>query len=193
MHPPAKVDQHEHHGRAERDEGIRRLITLLSTGRGHQYFGEDVTQLEHALQAAALAERDGASDSLVVAALLHDVGHLLHGLDENIAAQAVDARHETLAGEWLTAHFGPGVTEPVRLHVAAKRYLWAVDAAYVEGLSQASRDSLILQGGPKGEGELRAFEADPWWRDAVTLRPLGRCRQGARPGRARRVSLPGLD
>lgn len=170
MHTDAKADHHDHHEPTERDERIGRLITLLSTGRGQQYFGEDVTQLEHALQAAALAERDGAPDTLVVAALVHDIGHVLHGLDENIAAQAVDVRHETVAGEWLTAHFGPEVTEPVRLHVAAKRYLCAVNAAYAGGLSEASRYSLVLQGGPMDAEERRAFEADPWWRDAVTLR-----------------------
>lgn len=164
MHPPS---HDENRARAER---IERLLSLLSTGGGHQYFGEAVTQLQHALQAAALADSEGASDTLVVAALLHDVGHLLHGFAEDIAATGVDARHERLAGEWLAAHFDAGVTEPVRLHVAAKRYLCAVDPAYIETLSEASRESLELQGGPMDDRERRDFEAHPWWREAVRLR-----------------------
>jgi phosphonate degradation associated HDIG domain protein len=164
MNPPPPSESPEP---ADRVEG---LLALLSTGRGQQYFGEPVTQLEHALQTAALAEREGASDHLVVAALLHDIGHLLHEFDENIAADGVDAKHERVAGEWLAAHFDAGVTGPARLHVDAKRYLCAVDPAYVEGLSDASRDSLALQGGPMDEHEQREFEANPWWRDAVTLR-----------------------
>lgn len=146
------------------------VVTLLESGRGSLYFGEAVTQLEHALQTAALAERSGAPEALVVAALLHDIGHLLHGLDEQAADQGIDARHEEVGQDWLASRFSPAVSEPVRLHVAAKRYLCATDPAYVSGLSEASRQSLMLQGGPMSLSEVHAFERTPWARDAIRLR-----------------------
>jgi gamma-butyrobetaine dioxygenase len=147
------------------------LITrLFAAGGDSAYFGEPVSQTEHALQTAHLAEQEGATDALVVAALLHDVGHLLHGLPETIADQGVDARHEAGGAGWLARHFGPAVTDPVRLHVAAKRYLCAVDAGYRSRLSPASRQSLGLQGGPFDAAGVRAFEAEPYHREAVRLR-----------------------
>ena len=149
---------------------VDELFTLFST-RGHAaYVGEPVSQLEHALQAAYHAEQASASDALVVAALLHDVGHLVHKLPEDAADQGIDTRHEKLGQAWLARHCGPEVTEPVRLHVAAKRYLCATDATYLEQLSPASVQSLKLQGGPFGTAEMREFEANPWYRDSVALR-----------------------
>jgi predicted HD phosphohydrolase len=109
-------------------------------------------------------------DALVVAALLHDVGHLLDGQDEDLADRGVDGRHEEAGCAWLSRHFGPEVTEPIRLHVAAKRYLCAVDRSYLSGLSRASRLSLELQGGPMTSAEVAAFEGHPFFRDAVRLR-----------------------
>ena len=91
--------------------------------RGGDTYGEGVSQLEHALQCAACAERDGASPALITATLLHDIGHLIHDLPQDIADQGIDTQHESLGSAWLSQHFGPDVTEPVRLHVAAKRYL----------------------------------------------------------------------
>ncbi len=146
------------------------VVTLLESGSGSLYFGEAVTQLEHALQTAALAERSGAPDALVVAALLHDIGHLLHGLDEQAADRGIDARHEEVGESWLASRFSPAVSEPVRLHVAAKRYLCATDSLYVSGLSEASRQSLTLQGGPMSDSEVHAFERTPWAQDAIRLR-----------------------
>ncbi len=134
------------------------------------YFGEPVTQLAHALQCAWLAERAGASDALVVAALLHDVGHLVHGLDEDVADNGIDARHEQAGQRWLAQFFGLEVTEPVRLHVEAKRYLCGADAQYAASLSPASRQSLALQGGPLAGNELIAFAEQPFAREAVLLR-----------------------
>jgi phosphonate degradation associated HDIG domain protein len=146
------------------------LIDLLQTRGQAAYHGEAVSQKEHALQTAALAESAGGSDALIVAALLHDVGHLVYGLDEHIADRGLDARHETVGEAWLASAFGPAVTKPIRLHVAAKRYLCAVDPEYARGLSPASRQSLQLQGGPMSAEEVQSFEQQPFHGDAVRLR-----------------------
>ncbi len=147
-----------------------RMLDFLRTGGVESYFGEPVTQLDHALQAAALAERANASDALVVAALLHDIGHLLHGLGEHVADLGVDARHEDVGDRWLSRHFGQAVTEPIRLHVAAKRYLCAVEPAYAATLSEPSQQSLALQGGPMSPAEVQAFAQTPYAADAEALR-----------------------
>jgi phosphonate degradation associated HDIG domain protein len=146
------------------------VLRLFDAKGGSQYGREAVTQREHALQAAALAERDGASASLIAAALLHDLGHLLHELPEDAPDEGVDDRHEELAASWLATRFGPEVAEPVRLHVEAKRYLCAIDPAYHGHLSAPSRLSLELQGGPMSESECEAFEASPMALQAVALR-----------------------
>src|SRR5437879_3127026 len=127
---------------------IDRIVSLfLEKGQG-AYFGEAVTETEHALQTAHQAEASGASNELIAAALLHDVGHLLQGLPEDLAEKGIDGRHEQGGAAWLRRYFGPAVAGPVRLHVAAKRYLCAVDPAYAARLSSASWLSLGLQGGP---------------------------------------------
>ena len=149
---------------------IDRIEQLFST-RGHAaYFGESVSEAEHALQAAQAAERDGAEPSQIVAALLHDIGHLLHAKGEDIADRGVDAKHEDIGANWLAKHFGPEVVEPIRLHVAAKRYLCAVDHDYLRGLSSASEQSLRLQGGAFSSGEAAAFTGNPYAARAVALR-----------------------
>jgi len=142
---------------------------FLERGQG-AYFGEAVTETDHALQAAHLAEKSGANSELVAAALLHDVGHLLHGLGEDLAEQGRDGRHEEGGAAWLARHFAPAVVDPVRLHVAAKRYLCAVEPGYLAELSPASRLSLGLQGGPFNVDEVRSFEREPWFRSAVAVR-----------------------
>jgi len=120
---------------------VDEICDLFAT-KGHAaYVGEPVSQLEHALQAAHHAEQAGASDALVVAALLHDIGHLVHKLPEDAADHGIDTRHEQLGQAWLARSFGPAVTEPIRLHVPAKRYLCATDADYVAHLSAASVQS----------------------------------------------------
>jgi gamma-butyrobetaine dioxygenase len=134
------------------------------------YYGEAVSQTEHALQTACLAECAGADCQLVTAALLHDLGHLLHGLPEDIAIQGIDGRHEEGGAAWLAGHFGPAVTVPVRLHVAAKRYLCAVDPDYLAQLSPASQQSLRLQGGPFDAAAVRAFARGPHAQAAAALR-----------------------
>jgi phosphonate degradation associated HDIG domain protein len=146
------------------------VIEIFASKGGAAYFGEPVSQLEHALQAADHAVRDGAADWLVVAALLHDIGHLLHDLPEHVADLGVDARHEDIGHAWLGQYFGPEVTAPVRMHVDAKRYLCATDVEYLALLSSASVQSLQLQGGAFSEAEARAFEQRPFAREAVRLR-----------------------
>jgi [1-hydroxy-2-(trimethylamino)ethyl]phosphonate dioxygenase len=134
------------------------------------YFGEPVSQLEHALQAAWFASEAGSAPALIAAALLHDIGHLLHDLGEEVMDRGLDTRHEEAGYSWLLARFGPGVAEPVRLHVVAKRYLCAVDPEYGASLSPASVQSLALQGGPFTKEQAREFEQLPGYDDAVRLR-----------------------
>lgn len=146
-------------------------IEQLFVERGEaEYHGEAVTQLEHALQAALLAEEDGRPSEWVAAALLHDVGHLLHGHGEGCSAAGIDDRHEELGVRLLEKAFGPEVTEPIRLHVAAKRYLCRADPTYLDRLSPASLRSLELQGGPMTPDERQDFERNAHFRSAVAIR-----------------------
>lgn len=146
-------------------------IGVLFAERGNsEYGGEPVTQLEHALQCALLAEQANAAKSQIVAALLHDVGHLLHDLPDDAPEQGVDDRHETSGHNFLRKHFDGAVSEPVRLHVAAKRYLCTVDESYYSQLSEPSIVSLKLQGGPMSTDERAEFESSPHWQAAVELR-----------------------
>jgi phosphonate degradation associated HDIG domain protein len=146
------------------------IIGIFAAKGDSAYFGEPVSQLEHALQAAYYAECDHAPAWLVVAALLHDMGHLLHDLPEHIADMGVDTRHEDLGHAWLAQYFGPEITAPVRMHVDAKRYLCATDPEYLKQLSPASVQSLQLQGGPFSPAEAHEFEQRPFAGEAVRLR-----------------------
>src|SRR6185369_1866400 len=145
-------------------------IDQAFTKRGHEGYGEGVSQLDHALQCALCAERDGASPALIAATLLHDIGHMLHDLPQDIADQGIDTEHEALGSAWLSQYFGPDVTEPVKLHVDAKRYLSAVEPGYYERLSEASILSLKLQGGVFSHEEATEFAAQPYAEYAVKLR-----------------------
>ncbi len=138
--------------------------------RGNESYGEGVSQLEHAIQCAAFAQRDGAAPALVAAAYLHDIGHLLHDLPQDIADSGVDTQHEATGSAWLSQYFGLELTEPVRMHVAAKRYLAATEPSYFDLLSDASKLSLRLQGGPMSAEQVQAFEAEPFFDDAILLR-----------------------
>jgi [1-hydroxy-2-(trimethylamino)ethyl]phosphonate dioxygenase len=138
-------------------------------GRG-AYFGEPVSVVEHGLQAARFAEDEGASSPLVVAALLHDIGHLIDWVPADIEDWHTDARHEEVGSTWLARSFDSRVTDPVRLHVAAKRYLCAASASYLAKLSPASIVTLKLQGGPMSPDEVNAFRREPRFREAVRLR-----------------------
>jgi phosphonate degradation associated HDIG domain protein len=146
-------------------------IEHLLTHRADGLYGlHAVTQREHALQAAWSAEQAGHPVPLIVACLLHDIGHLVHELGDNPAADGVDDRHEALGDAYLRRHFGPEVTEPVRLHVAAKRYLCATEPDYFGRLAPDSVLSLGLQGGPMSPAEVAAFRAQPEAEAAVALR-----------------------
>jgi len=142
-----------------------RLEALFSGYGSDFYGGEAITQTEHALQCAALAEAAGETPAVIVASLLHDVGHLVMA-----ESASEDRRHQDVGARALEGVFGEDVLAPIRLHVPAKRYLCAVDAAYYETLSQASRDSLALQGGPFTPEQLDEFESLPHFAAAVRLR-----------------------
>ena len=144
---------------------LPRIATLFEAHGTAWYGGEAISQTAHALQCAQLAEQAGEPEPLVVAALLHDVGHLM--LAES---STTDMRHQEAAADALAALFGPDVTEPIRLHVAAKRYLCAVNPGYRQTLSPASVHSLQLQGGVYDDAQAQAFAAQPHALEAVRLR-----------------------
>jgi phosphonate degradation associated HDIG domain protein len=146
---------------------IEALLTLKADG---QYGLSDINQRQHALQTAWLAERLGCPEPLIVASLLHDIGHMVHDLGDNPAEAGINDRHEERGHQFLQTCFGPEVTEPVRLHVAAKRYLCATEADYYSKLSRDSVLSLSLQGGPMSPHEVAAFDTLPGSAAAVRLR-----------------------
>lgn len=152
------------------DELIDEIFRVFGEYGAEQYLGEQVSMMEHMLQSAYAAEQDGAPSRLVAAALLHDYGHFIHGLPEDSADHGVDTRHEEVAYRFLAEHFGEEIAEPIRMHVAAKRYLCAVEPAYLAELSPASIHSLELQGGPYAPDEVAEFEASPHAETAVRLR-----------------------
>ena len=152
------------------DTRLDRIADLLTLKADGQYGLARITQQQHALQCAWLAEQQGCPEALIVASLLHDVGHLVHDLGEDPAARGVDDLHEERGYEFLSGWFGPEVSEPVRLHVAAKRYLCATESDYFERLSRDSVLSLSLQGGPMSAEEAAAFAAQAGAAAAVQLR-----------------------
>lgn len=137
---------------------------------GEQYSGEPVSQLEHALQCATLAEADSASKALITAALLHDLGHLLHDLGKTPTLRGVDDLHQYRAIPLLSGLFGREVLDPIALHVDAKRYLCATQKDYYEALSEDSKRSLRLQGGTFTKEQAQAFIQKRGAADAVRLR-----------------------
>ena len=151
----------------------QKVATLFSymEKRGQSFYDEVVTQLEHALQCAALAQQNDASPTLITGALLHDIGHIV--LDEHNADKAfldTDLTHEEVGAQYMESFFPDAVTTPIRLHVPAKRYLCTVDPSYHDGLSEASKRSFRLQGGIMSDEERNAFEQIPHFQDALTLR-----------------------
>ena len=153
-------------------EEVLHVIRDTFESRGHANYGiEEVTQLQHALQSATLAEEAGKNAEAISAALLHDIGHLMHEehLPEDIESN-LDDHHEKRAYAWIKMHFGAAVADPVRLHVAAKRYLCTVDPDYTKQLSPTSYKSFLDQGGTMSEKEKTNFEAEPFYKEALELR-----------------------
>jgi phosphonate degradation associated HDIG domain protein len=149
---------------------VRQILDLYGARGAGAYFGERVSMTEHGLQAAHFAQAERAPEALILAALLHDVGHLLEDVPDAIEDWRADARHEEVGARWLARRFGPEVSEAVRLHVPAKRYLCATDAGYFAMLSPASVHTLALQGGPMKAAEVALFEKEPYHREAVRVR-----------------------
>ncbi len=148
---------------------VDQIVDLYRTAGAARYGMEAINQEQHALQCGLLAQEAGSRTELVAAALLHDLGHLLaHSLPEGAAGK--DDLHEYRAIPFLRGEFPDAVIEPLRLHVAAKRYLCAVEPGYWGGLSPASRRSLELQGGPFSAEDAAGFIAQPFAADAVALR-----------------------
>jgi len=141
-------------------------VTALFEARGDAHYGEAVTQRDHALQCATLASRAGGDDELVLAALLHDLAHLVtpEGLD------TVDRHHGHVGAALVRAFVSPRVAWIIEHHVAAKRYLCAVDPIYFDRLSSASVHSLAVQGGPLSREERATLAAHPWFADALNVR-----------------------
>jgi predicted HD phosphohydrolase len=163
------------------------LFELLQNRGSGRYGLSAVSQLEHALQSAALAAERNLGDEIVVAALFHDLGHLLVGRDVDLASQGIDDVHEETGARTLERLFGCGVAEPVRLHVAAKRYLCGVNPAYYDKLSEDSRQSLALQGGPMTAGEIAAFDRLQHRAAALALRLIDD------EAKVAGLATPGLD
>jgi phosphonate degradation associated HDIG domain protein len=147
------------------------FLADIFTRRGaEEYLGEPVTMAEHMLQGAWFAEREGASDELVAAALLHDIGHFTSEFGTYSPDDTEDRHHDDAGAQVLRPFFPPLIAECVRLHVAAKRYLCATDPGYYAKLSTASAHTLSLQGGPMNADEVAAFQANPFFREAVQVR-----------------------
>ena len=158
---------------------------LFEQHGGLAYSGEPVSQLEHALQSGALAEQAGASEELIAAAFLHDIGHLLNRRGETPTARGIDDLHQYFALPFLRPVLPDAVLEPIRLHVDAKRCLCAIDTTYFGKLSADSVRSLQLQGGVFSDEEAQAFLRKPYAEDALALRKwddLAKAANRATPG-----------
>jgi phosphonate degradation associated HDIG domain protein len=169
-------------------ETIVSFIGEIFSRRGAEsYLGEAVTIAQHMLQSAMLAEEAGADDELIAAALLHDIGHYTGEFDDGYIEQGIDNMHDEAGARVLEGFFPPRVIACVRLHVAAKRYLCATDPSYFAKLTNASRATLKLQGGPMSSAEVAQFRSDPYYDAAVRVRQWDE--GGKDPGR----SAPSFD
>lgn len=146
------------------------LADLFDSEGGEEYLGESVTLAQHMLQTGAAARAAGSRRELVVAAVVHDVGHFAGAMSGRALMSGHDNHHDEVAAAWLGTWFGEAVTEPVRLHVLAKRYLCTTDPAYYAQLSEASKYTMAVQGGRMSEAGAAEFAHHPWAEDAVALR-----------------------
>ena len=155
-----------------RDTIVAFLADIFERRGGEEYLGEPVTMAEHMLQAATLAEENGQDEAIIVAALLHDIGHFTSEFGTFSMDDTEDRFHEAAGATVLERFFPSVVTDCVRHHVAAKRYLCATRPEYLKRLSEASVHSLKLQGGPMSAEEVAAFEANPNLGSIVQVRYL---------------------
>ena len=153
-----------------RDNIVDFILDLFERRGAEEYLGESVSMSQHMEQSAACAVADNATAELVVALLLHDIGHLVGDFAVEALENDIDACHEDAGANFLAPYFPKTITEPIRLHVAAKKYLCAVDDQYLNRLSDASINSLNLQGGPMTASEVKLFEANPHHLAAVKAR-----------------------
>ena len=150
--------------------GYIEIEELFDSAEAQEYLGEDITIVEHMIQCAEMARDEGAPSWLVVAALLHDIGHIL--VSDALAAQdsGIDLHHDEVGAEWISHRFPDNVVQTVRLHVDAKKYLVATDASYFEKLSSASQITLAIQGGVFTDQEAEEFLKQPFASEAIQLR-----------------------
>jgi predicted HD phosphohydrolase len=146
------------------------ILDLFARRGSDEYMGEPVNMAQHMEQTAACATADGATNDLVIAALLHDIGHFVGDFPLDALESGIDNLHELAGAKFLETYYPASVTEPIRLHVAAKKYLCAVDEHYFSLLSAASVQSLQVQGGPMTKAEIETFESSPYHQAAVQLR-----------------------
>lgn len=152
---------------------LRAEIVNVYLRAGEKAYGlYGINQLEHALQSAKRAEEGGLSSAMVMACLLHDVGHMIHDLGEAPAEHGIDDHHEARGAGWAARRFPRAVSEPIRLHVAAKRYLCTVEEAYIAQLAKDSLISLELQGGLMTAEEIARFLRQDYAGDAILLRRI---------------------
>ena len=169
-------------------DNIVDFIQGLFERRGDDwYMGEPVTMAQHMLQSAYFAEKAGADDELVISALLHDIGHYTSEFPEDCLENGVDNDHENAGADFLTPYFSARVIDPIRMHVATKRYLCATNSSYYKVLSDASKQSLKVQGGPMNEQEVAEFEKQLNHKDAV------RVRHWDEAGKDPELVVPGLE
>jgi len=154
----------------DRDSIVNFIFDLFARRGAEEYMGEKVSMAQHMEQSAACAAAEGASDELVIASLLHDIGHFVGDFPIEALENGIDNLHEDAGAHFLEPFFPASVTEPIRLHVAAKKYLCAVDENYMSCLSDASINSLQVQGGPMSQPEVEEFESNPHYLAAVDVR-----------------------
>ena len=154
----------------DRSNIVEFIADIFERRGAESYLGEQVSMSEHMLQGAVLAEAEGAPEELVAAALLHDIGHYTSEFGPMSLGDERDNYHEESGAMVLAPFFPSVITECVRLHVPAKRYLCATDKGYHDRLSEASKHTLMLQGGPMSAEEVKDFESNPYHREAVRVR-----------------------
>ena len=154
----------------DKKEVVPFIMDLFARRGAEEYMGEPVSMAQHMEQTAACAVAGNASNELIVAALLHDIGHFVGDFPIDALENGIDNDHENVAAEFLAPYFPESVTEPIRLHVPAKKYLCTTDKNYFDQLSDASKQTLVVQGGIMNSEEVKQFETNRYYREAVQLR-----------------------